>query len=165
MTSFKLSCGGWFIIPYPFFVSWIFIIKFISVKNKIRQILREETSEFDPKMLNTLYQFMNNLTKGYVWYHDTPEQRFRLSWGSIWLINPETKEWAIELRESGEIWLHAFYINFKRYFNMNRHDYKWFIKLWVKDVLNRKVSELYDGSPAGQVPRVEDVLNRGKQMK
>ena len=135
------------------------------MKNKIRQILREETSGFDPKMLKALYQYMNFLTKDYLWYHDTPEQRFEHSPKSIWLINPETKEWVVELENEGKLWWYwDFHFNFKRYFNMERPDFHKFIKIWVEDVLNRGVSStgLLDLLPAG---KVEDVLKNGKELK
>ena len=74
--------------------------KRIKMKNKIRQILREETSGFNEKTLKVLYQFMNDLTKDYVWYYDTPEQPFEITPGSIWLINPNTKQWMLELEKS-----------------------------------------------------------------
>ena len=135
------------------------------MKNKIRQILREETSGFDPKMLNALYQYMNFLTKDYVWYYDTPEQRFKLTPGSIWLINPKTIEWVVELEKGRKLWWYkGFYLNFKRYFNMEESDYEKFIKIWVKDVLNIGVytTSGWSRSSRGQV---EDVLNRGKELK
>ena len=135
------------------------------MKNKIRQILREETSGFDPKELKSLYQYMNFLTKNCVWYYDTPEQRFEYSSGSIWLINPETNKWVFELEEDGTLWWYeVFYQNFKRYFNMKRSDYARFIKLWVEDVLNRGVSST-SSFPARPISTVEDVLNIGKELK
>ena len=122
------------------------------MKDKIRQILREDTSGFEPKMLNTLYQFMNHQTKDYVWYYDTPERRFDYTPGSIWLINPETREWVVELKKDGELWWYkGFYLNFQRYFNMEYPDYDKFIKLWVEDVLNRGVSTIFAGD-AVQAP-------------
>ena len=131
------------------------------MKDKIRQILREETSGFDPKELRALYQYMNFLTKDYVWYHDTPEYRFEYRPESIWLINPKTKEWALELEKDGELWWsHDFYRNFQRYFNMERSDFEKFIKVWVEDVLNRGVSTTAVGSRHREIG-VEDVLNRG----
>ena len=63
------------------------------MKERIRQILREETSGLDPKV-SAAYNMMNNLTKGCHWYFDTPEQRFKYTPESIWLINSETKEWV-----------------------------------------------------------------------
>ena len=88
----------------------------MSVKDKIRQILREETSGFDPKMLKVLYQFMNFLTKDYVWYHDTPEQKFKWTPGSIFLINPKTEDWVLNLRKDDSfIWFWGFYKNFSMY--------------------------------------------------
>ena len=135
--------------------------KRIKMKNKIRQILREETSGFDPKMLKALYQYMNFLTKDYVWYHDTPENRFEYTPGSIWLINPETEKWALILKKNEKLWWNKdFYLNFQRYFNMDEFDYERFIKLWVEDVFNRGVPSTVDGR-YGLGHWVEDVFNRG----
>ena len=135
------------------------------MKNKIRQILREETSGFDPKELKALYQFMNFLTKDYVWYHDTPEQRFKYKPGSIWLINPETKEWVVILKKDGELWWYKdVYLNFQRYFNMEESDYKKFIKLWVGDVLNQRVKGTFVRSSI-HAEVIEHILNRGKELK
>ena len=135
------------------------------MKNKIRQILREETSGFDPKMLKALYQYMNFITKDYVWYYDTPEQRFEYTPGSIWLINPETKEWVLELKKDKTLlWLWDFHPNFRRYFNMEMSDYDKFITLWVEDVLNRGVSSTVNCG-AQRARWVEDVLKNGKELK
>ena len=131
------------------------------MKNKIRQILREETSGFDENMFNVLRQYMNFLTKDYRWYHDTPENRFEYTPGSIWLINPETEKWAVILKKNGKLWWNKdFYLNFKRYFNMEESDYDRFIKLWVEDVFNRGVPSTTRTS-AFWWSKVEDVLNRG----
>jgi hypothetical protein len=139
--------------------------KTTKMKNRIRQILREETSGFDPKMLNALYQYMNFITKDYVWYHDTPEQRFKYTPGSIWLINPETKEWVVELEKRGRMWWDwDFYLNFQRYFNMEQSDFERFIKIWVEDVLNRGVSSTNSGR-ALIYAVVEDVLKNGEELK
>ena len=131
------------------------------MKNKIRQILREETSGFDENMLNTLYQYMNFLIRDYRWYYDTPEYRFEYTPESIWLINDETEEWVFELEKDGTLlWYLGFYENFKRYFNMERSDYEKFIKLWVEDVLNREASSTTRPRTARRIA-VDDVLNRG----
>ena len=135
------------------------------MKDKIRQILREETSGFEENMLNTLYQYMNFITKDYVWYTDTPEQRFKETPGSIWLINPETQEWILELEKGGKLWWYEdFQLNFKKYFNMEESDYEKFIKLWVEDVLNREVS-LTKSVWITPDASVEDVLKNGKKLK
>jgi hypothetical protein len=131
------------------------------MKDKIRQILREETSGFDEKTLKVLYQYMNFLTKDYVWYYDTPEQRFEWSPGSIWLINPKTEEWALELEKGGKLWWNwDFYYNFQRYFNMEESDYVKFITLLVEDVINRGVSSTELANFRWN-PSVEDAINRG----
>jgi hypothetical protein len=131
------------------------------MKNKIRQILREETSGFDEKMLKALYQYMNFITKDYKWYTDTPEQRFKYTPGSIWLINPKTEEWVLELEKGGKLWWNwDFYYNFKRYFNMEESDYVKFITLLVEDVINRGVSSTELANFRWN-PSVEDAINRG----
>ena len=135
------------------------------MKHLIKKILREETSGFDPKMLKALYQYMNYLTKDYVWYHDTPEQRFKYTPESIWLINPETKKWMLNLGKGGELWWYqSSYTNFQRYFNIERSDYVRFITIWVEDVLNRGVSKT-PPNPTNQKSEVEDVLKNGKELK
>ena len=135
------------------------------MKNRIRQILREETSGFDPKMLKALYQYMNFLTKDYVWYHDTPEQRFKQTPGSVWLVNPETKEWVVELEKGGKLWYNDnFYPTLRNYFNMEYSKYEKFIKIWVEDVLNQMVSSS-ETHPWPSIRDVENVLENGKELK
>jgi hypothetical protein len=135
------------------------------MKERIRQILREETSGLDPKMLNTAYKMMNNLTKGCHWYYDTPEQRFEYTPQSIWLINPETKEWVLELEKSGKLWYYnEIGITFKRYFNMEKSDFESFIKLWVEDALRIGVSTTTSTGFRFE-PSVEDALKRGKELR
>ena len=134
------------------------------MKDKIRQILREETTGFDENTLNALYQFMNFITKDYKWYYDTPKNRFEHSAGSIWLIIPETKKWMLELDRASELWFnHKFLKDFKRYFTMEESDFKKFIMIWVEDVLNRGVYAMEWGYRTSK--DVEDVLKRGKELK
>ena len=115
----------------------------------------------EQKQYDVLCGFMDHLTKGYNWYYDTPEQRFEYTPESIWLINPETKQWVLKLQKEGNLWWYVgFYRNFQRYFNMKRSDFEKFIKVWVEDVLNRGVSSTnYIDYQIGT--QVEDVLNRG----
>lgn len=140
----------------------------MSVKDKIRQILRGKTSGFDPKLLGHLYKFMNLLTKDYVWYTDTPENRFGNKPESIWLINPKTKDWVLFLEKNGKLWWsHNFYFNFKRYFNFSEYYFEKFLKIWVEDVLNRRVNGIIE------LPNnvflfswdVHEALTIGKQLK
>ena len=119
----------------------------------------------EQKQYEVLRGFMNHLTKDYNWYYDTPEQRFKHTPKSIWLINPETKEWILELKKNGGLlWYWNFYKNFQRYFNMKRPDFERFIKLWVEDVLNRRVFSTENRSRRAAY-HMEDVLNRGKYIK
>jgi len=53
--------------------------------------------ELNQKIIESSYKLMEMINKGYQWYTDTPEQPFEYSEGSIWLINPETGEWILEL--------------------------------------------------------------------
>ena len=135
------------------------------MKNLIRQILREETSGLTDGQIKAAYSLMNMITKDYQWYHDTPEQPFKFTPGSIWLINPKTKQWIFELEKSGDLWYYYGTTNtFSKYLNMEKSDFESFIKIWVEDVLKRgvvstKVRAMWRAS------WVEDVLKNGKQLK
>ena len=131
------------------------------MKERIRQILREETSGLDPKMLNTAYKMMNNLTKGCHWYFDTPKQRFEYTPESIWLINPNTKQWMLEFKKSGTLlYYYEIYLTFRKYFNMELSDFESFIMLWVEDALKIGVSTTLDTTDP-HLELVEDVLKIG----
>jgi hypothetical protein len=157
------------------------------MKDLIKQILREETSGLTDGQIKSAYSLMNMITKDYRWYYDTPERTFELTPGSIWLINPDTKQWMIELKKSGNLW---YYYktpdSFSKYLNMEVSDFKSFIKIWAEDVLERGVvSTPADGhirkdaledvlengvvsthsTPRPAAAAVEDVLEKGKQLK
>jgi hypothetical protein len=127
--------------------------------------LREETSGLTDGQIKVGYALMNIIIKGYQWYIDTPEQRFEYSPESIWLIKPETKEWMLELKKSGDLWYnYETYDTFSRYLNMEKSDFEPFIKIWVEDVLKREIDSI-NNQWGGHTFRVEDVLEKGKQMK
>jgi hypothetical protein len=131
------------------------------MKDLIKKILKEETSGLDPKVISAAYKMMDNLTKDCLWYYDTPEQPFDITPGSIWLINPNTKQWMLELEKSGRLWYYNKIGNtFKKYFNMESSDFESFIKLWVEDALKRGVSTT-DSSAIDSGGWVEDALKRG----
>ena len=113
------------------------------------------------KLYELSSNMMDNLTKDCLWYFDTPKQRFEYTPESIWLINPETKEWVLELEKNESLWYYGkIYPTFRKYFNMEESDFKLFIKLWVEDALKRGVSTTL---PAGYQDgvKVEDALKRG----
>ncbi len=117
--------------------------------------------ELNEKTINAGYSLMNMTTKGYYWYHDTPEQPFKYDEGSIWLINPDKKEWMFHLEKSGRLWY--FYKTsdtFFRYMNMQNSDFELFIKMWVEDVLKNGVSTTQE-ERAQREFKVEDVLKNG----
>ena len=131
------------------------------MKDLIRQILREETSGLTDKQIKAGYVLMNMITKGYQWYYDTPEQPFFYTPGSIWLINPKTKQWMLYLNKSGYLW---YYYktpdSFFKYLNMEESDFESFIKIWVEDALKRGVVSTEYAFTVGDF-EVEDALKRG----
>jgi len=135
------------------------------MKDLIRQILREETSRLTDGQIKAGYALMNMITKDYYWYHDTPEQPFGLTPGSIWLINPETNEWMLELKKSGKLWYYDKTLDtFSKYLNMEVSDFESFIKIWVEDALKRGVvSTALRGTNPRQA--MLDALKNGKQLK
>jgi hypothetical protein len=117
--------------------------------------------ELNENTIKSAYKLMEMITKGYQWYHDTPEQPFKYSEGSIWLINSDTKEWMIELGKSGDLWYdYKTPDTFSMYLNMEVSDFEPFIKIWVEDALKRGVvstaCSLFVPSAL-----VEDALKRG----
>jgi hypothetical protein len=131
------------------------------MKDLIKKILKEETSDIKPALIKAFYGFMEMETQGYEIYVDTPENRFEYNPESIWIINPKTERWIIELKKSGELWYYnGVYDNFLNWFNEEQSVFEQLITMWVEDVLKRGVStteqdEEVDGS------QVEDVLKRG----
>lgn len=91
-------------------------------------------------LINVASKWLNYELQDYVWYFDTPEQRFKYTSGSIWLINPNTKEWAFELSKSGHLWYFHYIINnFLELFPINDIEFEEIVKLWVEDALKRGV--------------------------
>jgi hypothetical protein len=135
------------------------------MKDLIKKILRKETSGLTDAQIKSGYALMNMITKGYHWYHDTPEQPFEYTEGSIWLINPDTNEWMLELKKSGDLWYYyKTYDTFSMYLNMEESDFQSFIKIWVEDVLKKGVVTTGSKSWARR-GKVKDVLENGKQLK
>jgi hypothetical protein len=131
------------------------------MKDLIKKILKEETSDLKPALIRAFYGFMEMEMGGYNIYVDTPENRFRYNPESIWIINPKTKGWIIELENSGNLWYYyQLYNNFSKWFKEERSVFKQLIAMWVEDVLKRGVSTTISNALYTQ-PKVEDVLKRG----
>jgi hypothetical protein len=117
--------------------------------------------ELNQKIIESASKLMEINTKGYQWYTDTPEQPFEYSEGSIWLINPETGEWILELEKSGVLWYeYEIPDSFSKYLNMGISDFQSFIKIWVEDALKRGVDSTTWGRLYPVEP-VEEALKRG----
>jgi hypothetical protein len=135
------------------------------MKKLIRQILREETSGLNPTIIKAFYHFMDMELKGYEVYIDTPENRFKFSPESIWVINPKTKKYFIEVKKSGNIWYNnEFYKNFSKYFTSKSSIYGKLINIWVEDVLKIK-NPLTLGPTWIQHEMLDDILNKGIKLQ
>ena len=120
-----------------------------------------ENKNLKHSLINAAFKWLNFELKDYVWYFDTPEQRFKHTSGSIWLINPNTKEWAFELSKSGHLWyFHYIRNNFLELFPINDIEFEEIVKLWVEDALKRGVTTEVAGVEA-PLEQVEDALKRG----
>ena len=128
------------------------------MKDLIKKILKEETSDLKPALIRAFYSFME--MEGYNIYVDTPEKRFYEP-ESIWIINPITERWMIELKKSGELWhSHYIYNNFSKWFNVEDSVFEQLIKIWVEDVLKREVLTARRFVHP-RFTKVDDVLNIG----
>ena len=131
------------------------------MKELIKKILKEETSDLKPSLIKAFYSFMEMEMEGYNIYVDTPENRFKYNPESIWIINPKTKGWIIGLLKSGKLWYYnGVYDNFLNWFNEERSVFEQLITMWVEDVLKRGVSTIPVPMPAA-IRSVGDVLKRG----
>jgi hypothetical protein len=131
------------------------------MKDLIKKILKEETSDLKPALIKAFYGFMEMETQGYEIYVDIPENRFRYNPESIWIINPKTKGWIIGLLKSGKLWYYGpLYDNFSKWFNEERSVFEQLIRMWVEDVLKRGVLTIPVPMPAA-IRSVGDVLKRG----
>jgi len=111
------------------------------MKDLIKKILKEETSDLKPALIKAFYGFMEMEMEGYNIYVDTPEKRFEYSPETIWIINPKTERWMIELENSGNLWYYfQLYNNFSKWFNEEHSVFEQLITMWVEDVLKRGVS-------------------------
>lgn len=151
-----------------------------DVVEYIKELMRINSEEWSNNCVNKTEYYSENkylhistlFNKDYKWYYDTPEQRFDYVPDSVWLINPKKKNWVLGLRKDGLLWLnYDSYFLFEEYlsvryfdFSMKRSDYKNFIKIWVEDVLNRKVDSI-EGVSGDYNWLMEDILKNGKQLK
>jgi len=96
--------------------------------------------ELNQKVIDAAYKLMEYKTKEYLWYTDTPEKPFIYSEGSVWLINPETKEWFLEIKKTGDMnYFYDKFDNFHIYLNMKRSEFEMVLKNWVEDILEKKI--------------------------
>ena len=119
------------------------------------------SKDIKPALIRAFYGFMEMEMEGYNIYVDTPENRFEYDPESIWIVNPKTKGWIIELEKSGELWYHyKFYDNFSMWFKEELSVFEQLITVWVEDVLKRGVSiTRWWFSP--KEAAVKEVLKRG----
>ena len=130
------------------------------MKDLIKKILKEETSDIKPSLIKAFYGFMEMEMEGYNIYVDTPEKRFYEP-ESIWIINPITERWMIELKKSGELWhSHYIYNDFSKWFNVEDSVFEQLITIWVEDVLKREVLTARRFVHP-RFTKVDDVLNIG----
>jgi hypothetical protein len=121
--------------------------------------------KLNQKIIDASSKLMDTLTKRYYWYHDTPEQPFEYTEGSIWLINSETGQWMLVLEKPGFLWYYnGITDTFFKYLNMKYPDFDSFIKIWVEDNLQREVV-LTGGLPMTLDGKVKDVLENGNTIK
>jgi len=119
------------------------------------------SKDLKPALIRAFYGFMEMEMKGYNIYVDTSENRFEYDPESIWIVNPKTERWIIELEKSGELWYYyKFYDNFSMWFKEELSVFEQLITMWVEDVLNRGVSTT-KWIWIERMRKVEEVLKRG----
>jgi hypothetical protein len=119
------------------------------------------SKDLKPALIRAFYSFMEMEMKGYEVYVDTPQNRFEHTSESIWIINPKTKGWIIELEKSEKLWYYnPLYNNFSNWFKEERSVFEQLITMWVEDVLKRGVL-IARRFAHPRSTKVDDVLNIG----
>lgn len=97
--------------------------------------------ELNQKVIEAGFKLMEMKTKGYLWYTDTPKKPFIYSEGSIWLINPKTKEWFLQVKKTGELnYFYDKFDDFNKYLNLYRTGFEIVLKKWVEDILKETIT-------------------------
>ena len=97
---------------------------------------------------------IDHAVEGYEWIYDPRN-------GSLWLINPDTRQWLLEYENSGNLWYNwSRWTDFFKYINMEHSEYQQYIQSYVEDVLRNGVRKTHYSGWQNR-GKVEDVLRNG----
>ena len=95
--------------------------------------------------------------EGYEWY-------FLPKTGSLWLINPNTKQWLLDYENTGNLWyFRPRWSDYFKYLNMGPSEYQQYIQAYVEDVLRNGVRNIHKDSQ-NLKNNVEYVLRNGEKL-
>jgi hypothetical protein len=131
----------------------------LFMRDLIKQILREETSENlkEDKLKSLIFKLINDAVEGVDVYKNK---------GGLWLIFTDEKKWVINLNDSsGHLYYNTgFFRNIFKYFSMDVIKNQHYITEWVEDTIRNGVkytsSRQFDDSSY-----VEDTIQNGVKLK
>jgi len=82
-----------------------------------------------------IFELLDDFTSdGKLYYDDKTE--------SIWMINPDTKEWIFEFEKSGDLWYHyKVFESIFKYISMEYPDFEPYITKWAERILQKEVKD------------------------
>ena len=97
---------------------------------------------------------IDHVVEGYEWY-------FLPKTESLWLINPDTRQWLLEYQNTGDLWYFLpRWSDFFKYINMDPSEYKEYLISYTEDVLRNGVRNTKELTFSFTFP-TEDVLQNG----
>ena len=121
------------------------------MKDLIKQILREETSD----MKDMIFNIINDSVEGVDFYKNK---------GELWLIFTDSKQWVIRLTERGDLYYnYDFFKNIFKYLSMDVVENQYYITEWVEDTIQNGVRSTFHVKEWFHIP-VEDTIQNGKKL-
>ena len=94
-----------------------------------------------------IFELLDDFTSGgKLYYHEE----------SIWMINPNVKQWIFEFEKSGDLWYsYPVFTNIFKWISMEHPDFVPYITKWVERILQKEVKDTVDN-----VPGIPGVIER-----
>ncbi len=116
----------------------------------------EESPSVDEDLI---FELLDDFTSGGKLYYDDIDE-------SIWMINPDTKQWIFEFEKSGNLWYYnPIFSEIFKYVFIEYPDFIPYITKWVERILQKEVKDTIDTGNAFQLDVERILQNEVKDTK
>lgn len=120
------------------------------MKDKIRQIIREETKELNPKVVEVIFNILNKITKDYKWYY--LERNIKNIFGTKTyktynLVDINNKKWFMTINKKDGRGEHQFYPYgdmISKYIPIKIDQYNKIVAMWATETTGIQVDNSYE---------------------